>query len=181
MTLNANALQRVNVVGVSGCGKSTFARALATKLNIPYIEIDQLYWLPNWAEPNDDTFFPLVRQALSADKWVLDGNYDRTMPMKLERMTCWIWIDYSFTRNLFQVIGRTLKRNWRRQELWPNTGNRESLARTFSRHSIILWMLTSRKRTRERYFARQSDPRLAGVKHVHLRSPAEAKRFLDRL
>ncbi len=39
---------KLNVVGTSGSGKSTFSKALAEKLAIEHIEMDQIFWGPNW-------------------------------------------------------------------------------------------------------------------------------------
>lgn len=39
--------RRINVVGTSASGKSTFACALAAKLGLSYIELDNLFWLDN--------------------------------------------------------------------------------------------------------------------------------------
>ena len=73
---------RVNVIGTSGSGKSSFAKQLAGALRTPYLEMDRLYWKPNWQEPKDEELFPILEQALSGDAWVLDGNYTRTTHIK---------------------------------------------------------------------------------------------------
>lgn len=64
---------KINVVGTSGSGKSTVARQLAQKLAVPYIEMDKLYWRPNWQGASDDEFLHLVEQALVSAPagWVL--------------------------------------------------------------------------------------------------------------
>ena len=49
---------KINVVGTSGVGKSTLARRLAQELSLPYIEMDVLYWLPEWQGTPDDEFTP---------------------------------------------------------------------------------------------------------------------------
>lgn len=41
-------MKKVNVLGTSGSGKSTFAKALADKLNCAYVEMDGLFLLDNW-------------------------------------------------------------------------------------------------------------------------------------
>ncbi|MEX0941049.1 MAG: AAA family ATPase [Pseudomonadales bacterium] len=84
-------MKRINVVGVSGSGKSTFSRALAEAMGIPYIEMDDLFWQPDWQQPDDETFYATLRSALEPDVWVLDGNYARTMPIKWERADTVIW------------------------------------------------------------------------------------------
>lgn len=57
-------MQRINVVGTSASGKSTFARQLAQKLNLAYIELDDLLWLDNWQETPDAEFFQKIKDAM---------------------------------------------------------------------------------------------------------------------
>jgi adenylate kinase family enzyme len=45
---------KINVIGTSGSGKSTLAKQIATELAIPYIEMDRLYWRPDWQGTPDD-------------------------------------------------------------------------------------------------------------------------------
>ena len=45
---------RINVIGTSGSGKSSFSKRLAEKLDVPYIELDALHWKPNWTESTDE-------------------------------------------------------------------------------------------------------------------------------
>ena len=58
---------RINVIGTSGSGKSTLSKRIAEKLNIPYVEMDALFWKPNWTESSDEEFFPKVAQATSGE------------------------------------------------------------------------------------------------------------------
>lgn len=53
-------MQRINVVGTSASGKSTFARALAEKLGLAYIELDNLFWLDDWQQSADADFFAKI-------------------------------------------------------------------------------------------------------------------------
>lgn len=57
---------KINVVGTSGVGKSTLARRLAQELSLPYIEMDVLYWLPEWQGTPDDEFYAVGRRARRA-------------------------------------------------------------------------------------------------------------------
>jgi len=174
-----DAPRRINVIGTSGSGKSTFARRLAHQLDLPYVEMDALFWRPGWLESDDPSLFARLQRALSQPGWVLDGNYNRTTAMKWQRVEMIVWVDYSFARTLRQIVGRALRRTLSGEELWPGTGNRESLRRAFfSRDSVILWMLKSYRRNRRRYADLFADPRMAHVQRVHLRSPGAAEAFL---
>lgn len=173
-------LLRVNVVGNSGSGKSTFARQLATALGSEYVEMDFLFHGPNWTEPELGDFRERVRLALLADRWVLDGNYhSKTVDLKWRRATLVVWMDTSFVRNMWQAICRALNRCWTKKELWPNTGNRETFQSTFlSRDSMILWALKSYHPLRERYAAMCSDPRWSHLRFVRLRSKQDAAELI---
>jgi len=73
---------RINVIGTSGSGKSTFSKMLAKKMNVPYVEMDALHWKANWKESSDEELFNKLKNALSSEKWVLDGNYSKTEHIK---------------------------------------------------------------------------------------------------
>lgn len=175
-------LARVNVVGSSGSGKSTFSKLLAQRLGHPRIEMDQLFWEPNWKEPTDDVFFKKLETALDLPNWVLDGNYSRTLHIKWKKVTAVVWLDYSFPRVLFQALNRAIWRAIHGKELWPGTGNRDSFGRIFfSRGSIILWTLKMFPKMRRRYQVAMSDPTLAHIQFIRLKSHREAKKFLDSI
>ena len=99
-------MKRINVVGTSGSGsgKSTFSQVLANKLNYPYLEMDAMFWKPNWQGSTDEELFSTLKRKLADEHWVLDGNYNRTVPIKWERVDTVIWIDCSFARTLYQAV-----------------------------------------------------------------------------
>lgn len=169
---------RINIVGSSGSGKTTFGRQLAGVLGIPFIEMDALFWRPDWTEPQDEEFFPVLEAALQGDSWVLDGNYSRTTAIKWERVQAVVWLDYSFPRTLYQAVTRAVSRLVDKQELWPGTGNRETLGKLFSRDSIILFTISSFGRKRRRIQAAMESTEFSQIKFHRLRSPAQAAAFL---
>lgn len=172
-------MQRINVVGSSGSGKSTFAKRLSSTLEIPHIEMDRLYWKSYWQESNDKEFIDKLRSVLSQDSWVLDGNYSRTAPVKWQRADTVIWLDYSFTRTLYQALKRAFIRCYTKQELWGKEGTFETFRRSFfSKDSVVLWMITNHATIRERYlqvFEQQAYPKIT---FVQLKKPKEAEAFL---
>ncbi|WP_369818123.1 hypothetical protein [Acidovorax sp. Root219] len=66
---------RYVIVGTSGAGKSTFAAALAHATGSPHIELDALYWGPEWTAVPHEQFEARVRSATEGECWVADGNY----------------------------------------------------------------------------------------------------------
>ncbi|WP_428001083.1 hypothetical protein [Acidovorax sp.] len=66
---------RYVIVGTSGAGKSTFAAALVQATGCPHIELDALYWGPEWTAVPHEQFEARVRSATEGECWVADGNY----------------------------------------------------------------------------------------------------------
>lgn len=182
MSADDRQFKRFNVIGTSGSGKSTFSQQLADRLAIPYVQMDALFWGPNWYQSSDDELFPKVQQALNQDTWVLDGNYTRTIPIKWARVDCVIWLDYAFLRTVRQAVGRAVSRSISGHELWEGTGNRETFRKSFmSKDSIVLYTMQSHAKTRQRIRALMADPQHAGIRFVRLTSPKAANAFLDAL
>ena len=168
---------RINVLGTSGSGKSTFSKKLADKLNVPYVQLDELFWKPNWTESSDEEFFPKIEDALSPDEWVLDGNYRRSTPVKWKRVQMVVYLDLPFHTVLFRVIKRSLIRSFKNEELWA--GNRETFWKTFfTRDSIILWTLKMFHKNRKDYPKLFEKPEYSHIKFIRLRSTKEVDDFL---
>lgn len=175
-------MKKINVIGTSGSGKSTFSQLLAKKLNAKYIEMDLLYWQPNWQESNDNDFFEKLSTEIKSDSWVLDGNYSRSQSIKWKTADTIIWLDYGFFRTFYQVFFRSIKRAWNKNELWQGTGNRESFYKTFfHKNSIILWMLTNYHRNKLRYSVLMQNEAMKNKQFIRLKSPKEATYFLSEL
>jgi adenylate kinase family enzyme len=162
----------INVVGSSGSGKSPLAQPLATLLTRPYIELDALFWQPDWTPCPAPEFLARVERALSDPGWVLDGNYDRTRDIKWATVDVVIWLDLPVWRILCQVFARTLRRSLQREVLWA--GNRETLRKAlFSRDSILLWAITSLRPIRRRYRDVMADPRWQHIVFVQVQTQAD--------
>ena len=172
---------KINVVGTSGSGKSTFAKALGQTLNYPYIEMDALFWGKNWSMPEDEVFFKKLEQALQMNDWVLDGNYTRTTSIKWKEVDMVIWIDYSFLRTLFQAIHRAISRAITGEELWPGTGNREHFRTLFTKESIVLWSIKSYGKNKRNYTQIMKDPTYKHIQFIRLRNPRQRSAFLKSM
>ena len=169
--------RRINVVGTSGAGKTTFARALAARLGLPCVELDALNWEAGWVEADHAVFRERVAAATAPDAWVLDGNYSRVRDLVWAGADTLVWLDFPRSVITWRIVTRSLARIVRRTELWA--GNRERLRQLFGRDSIIWWSISTYARRRREY------PQLiAGFGHlevVRLRSPAAADRWLRTL
>jgi len=171
-------MRRINVIGTTGSGKTKVARDLATRLGVPHIELDALYWGPNWSAPSPEEFRARVTRALTGDAWVVDGNYSKVRDIVWTRADTLVWLDHSLPVILHQLLVRTVRRAITREPLWG--GNRERLSAVFfSRDSILLWALNTYRRHRHDYVILPQQPEYQHLNVVRLRSPEAARLWLD--
>lgn len=172
-------MRRVIVIGSSGAGKTTLAKQLSAKLNIPHVELDSLYHQANWQRASDQEFLASVKAATNGDSWVLCGNYYSRIGQEIwPQADTIIWCNYSFGRVFWQLLRRTLTRGVRRAELW--NGNRERLSALFTKDSIILWMLQTWKKQTVRYEEMFRNPPVPATL-IRLKNPKERQEFLANI
>lgn len=87
-------MERILVVGSPGSGKSTFSRALGELTDLPLIYLDRLFWNADKTTVENKVFDQRLEEAMaSTPKWIMDGNYGRTLEMRLERCTQVFFLD----------------------------------------------------------------------------------------
>lgn len=102
---------RILVVGCPGNGKTTFSKALAKQLDIPLIHLDKLFWKSGWQEKSKEEFDAELLEILKTNKWIIDGNYSRTLPLRLERAEIVYFMDYPTRICLWRVLKRVITRH----------------------------------------------------------------------
>lgn len=172
---------RVVVIGSSCAGKSTFAKALAATKNCSHIELDELYWGPNWTPRPQGEFLESVAQATSDNHWVASGNYSPARDILWGQATTIVWLNFSLPVLLWRGIKRTAIRTATRQVLFH--GNRESFKRSFfSKESILWWIISTFRRRRQEFEALRFTghfDHLHWLEAQHPRAAAEILRALQ--
>lgn len=109
MVYKGKNYQRIMVIGCSGSGKSTFSRALADKTGLPLIHLDAHWWRKNWTNVTKEEFDAWQENAVREPSWIIDGNYNRTLEMRLARAD--MVIDFRIPRRqcLTGVVKRYFK------------------------------------------------------------------------
>lgn len=170
-------MQRILVIGTTGSGKTTLARELGCLLDLPHAEQDAWNHLPGWQEAPLDEFRAQVDRFTAQDAWVMDGNYTKAQDISWPRADTAVWLDYAAPVVFRQLLTRTLTRMWTREELW--NGNHERWQTLFSRDGILVWFFKTHWKNRTRN--RQKLARHPHLDVVRLRSPAEMRRWLQRV
>jgi adenylate kinase family enzyme len=145
--------RRITVIGSTGSGKTTMARMLAERLDLPRVELDALHWGPNWTEEPDDLFRERTDLALRGDAWVVDGNYTVVRDIVWPRADTVVWLDYGLPVIMWRLTRRLFRRAVLKEEIWH--GNTESLRTHFmTKDSLYVWALQTYRPRRRKYPAR---------------------------
>ena len=143
-------------------------------LRLPVIHLDTHFWRSGWVEPTYEEWVEQLRGLLQRDRWVMDGNFGRTLEMRLEAADTVVFLDTPRWRCIVRVLRRVLRyRGKTRPDLAP--GCPEKLDWKF-----LMWIWVYRKRSR---------PKILGLrdrtKNTHhwevLASDREMDRFVESL
>ena len=167
---------RVSVIGCSGAGKTTFGRALAARLDAPFIELDSIFHGPHWTPLSEDEFRARVEPITAGETWVIDGNYGAVRPIVLARATTVVWLDFSRGRVMTRVIRRSVARAITRRELW--NGNKEDFRNFLEPDHPIWWAWSQHGRKRAEYAARFTQPEYANIDVNRFHTPRAAEEWL---
>jgi adenylate kinase family enzyme len=180
----ANTLRgcrRILVLGRTGSGKSTLARDLSAGLDVPHVELDALYFGPEFSTVPVDVLRGRTLAAIESDRWVTDGNKSVVRDLVWPRADTAIWLDYPMIVSLWRLGKRAL---WRTSDLQAKaaTGKTTELApQLVSAAKGVLTALRSHSGQRRRYLRLFAEEECRHLLVVRLRSPRAARRWLNRV
>ena len=87
-------MQKVLVIGCSGAGKSTFARRLRDITGLPLYYLDRLWHKADRTHITREEFDRVLAEWLARPAWIIDGDYSRTLPQRLEACDTVFFLDF---------------------------------------------------------------------------------------
>ena len=166
-------MERILIIGCGGAGKSTLARQLGEKTGLPVVHLDQLFWHPGWVESTKDEIDAKIMEELGKPQWIMDGNYNRTLPLRLQSCDTVIYLDFSRFACLFGVMKRVLTTYGTvRPDMAEGCPERFDL-------DFIKWVWNFNKTKRERYYRLLNEAE--GIEKIVLKNRRMVKRFLRSL
>lgn len=163
-------MERIMIIGCGGAGKSTLARQLGERLNLPVVHLDKLFWKPGWISVSREEFDRLHREALAEEKWILDGNFDRTMAERIRHCDTVIYLDFSRVACLMGVVKRILTTYG---TVRPDMG--EGCPERFDL-DFLKWVWNFNRNKRENTYRLLNETE--GVEKIVLKNRRAVKRFL---
>ena len=164
-------MKRILIIGSPGSGKSTLARKLSEKLGLPCVYLDRLFWKPYWTQTPQDEFDVILKEELEKDCWIIDGNYKRTLEMRLKYADTVIWLDYPRIICIWRVWNRQGKA---RPDMTENCIEKRD--RAFFEFLKYVWTFKNQQNRKIEELLRNSN-----VKTIVIHNNKELKNFIESI
>ncbi len=102
-------MERVLIIGSPGSGKSALARRLAAATGLPAVHLDRHFFSAGWIEPTPEAWQARVAELAAAPRWIMDGNYTDTLPVRLAAADTAIYLEFPAWLCLMRVVRRALR------------------------------------------------------------------------
>lgn len=86
--------RKIIVIGSPGAGKSTFSRKLRDLTGLPLYYLDMLWHKADKTNIAREEFDRKLNDIIVREKWIIDGNYQRTLEMRLKSCDTVFLLDF---------------------------------------------------------------------------------------
>jgi len=97
------------IIGSSGSGKTTLARKISKMRGLPIVHLDAQFWNKGWQPTPGELWRAKQHSLAAASRWIMDGNYDGSMEIRLDRADAVIFLDFKRFVCLLGVVKRWIK------------------------------------------------------------------------
>jgi len=167
-------MKKIILIGSGGSGKSTLARQLGEILKIKIYHLDALFWKPNWVGVPKGEQIKVQQDLVQQKEWIIDGNYNGTMDIRLHAADTIIFLDMPRTICIYRAFKRVLQY---RNKTRPDMG--EGCAERFS-YEFFKWIWDYPKTKKPKILAKLEQ--LSKEKEVIiLKSSKEVESFIEKV
>ena len=138
---------------------------------MPILHLDALFWKPGWVESERREFDAKVLAELEKPAWIIDGNYARTLPMRLEKCDTVIYLDFPALLCIFGVLKRVITTLGTVRPDMP-----EGCPERFD-WEFLKWVWNFNRNNREKTYAQLE--KLPAEKVIILKNRREVRKFLQ--
>ncbi|WCT54708.1 AAA family ATPase [Paenibacillus kyungheensis] len=163
-------MDRVIVIGCSGSGKSTLSQKLHKILQLPIIHLDRYYWQATEQGAWDQK----VTEFALTDRWIIDGNYSRTLDIRIERADVIVFLDMPRWLCMYRIVKRRIQYHGRtRPDLNEDCPEKLDIG-------FLKWVWNYRKRNRVKTLEKLEQVK-QHKKVVIIRNKKQLEELVDQL
>jgi adenylate kinase family enzyme len=161
-------VQKVAVVGCGGSGKTYVARQLGQILGVPVTHLDAVFYDDEWNELPREKFAAAQRDLVTRPAWVIDGNYNSTLEIRLRACDTVVFTDVSTITALRGILARQARHG---------AGHHGNGVHNRIHWGVIRYVASYRRRMRPQVLAKISQ-HAAHAEFIPLTSRRAARRWL---
>ncbi|RRD39311.1 AAA family ATPase [Leptotrichia sp. OH3620_COT-345] len=165
---------KIRIIGVSGTGKTYFARKLSDKLKIKYFELDNLQWENSsdiyGVKRNTEKRNTLFQEILKEKIWIMEGVYYKWCMESFKQADIIYILELPRKIYRFNIIKRFIKRKFKMEK-----GKKETLK---SLKELLKW---TDKFQKENFEDIKSIVKNYEEKTVFIKSYKEMKNILENI
>jgi adenylate kinase family enzyme len=162
-------MEKVAIVGCGGSGKSHLARQLGAVLDAPVSHLDAVYFDDDWNVLPMEKFAAAQRALVAEPRWVIDGNYNSTLPIRLEACDTVVLMDVSTPAAVWGILSRQLRHG---------AGHKGNGVHNRITWGVIKYAATYRRKMRPRVLAKIEEFAAGHAEVVLLTSRRRTRRWL---
>ncbi|MBT2662045.1 AAA family ATPase [Bacillus sp. ISL-45] len=162
---------KIHIIGSVASGKTTLARSLSTRYNLPHHELDNVVWqrtdtgdVRRGEKDRDDYLQSIIKE----DAWIIEGVHYEWVSKSFENADMIIFLDISYRKRIYRIIRRFVL-----QKLGLEKANYVPTFKMFRK--MFIW---------NRYFEEKSKQEIVAILGTHqnklciVREPAELEKNL---
>ncbi|MEU8526823.1 topology modulation protein [Streptomyces sp. NPDC048629] len=165
-------MKKVAIVGCGGSGKSYLARELGRILDAPVTHLDAAFYDDEWNERPMERFADLQRELVAQPRWVIDGNYNSTLQIRLEACDTVVLMDASTVAALYGIFSRQIRHG---------AGQQGNGVHNRINWGVIKYVATYRHKMRPRVMAKIGEFASGRADVVLLSSRRQTRRWLRKV
>ena len=165
-------MKKVTIVGCGGSGKSFLARELGRILDAPVTHLDAAFYDDEWNALPLDEFTALQRELVAQPRWVIDGNYNSTLQIRLDACDTVVLMDVSTVAALYGITSRQIRHG---------AGHKGNGVHNRINWGVIKYVATYRRKMRPRVMAKIGEFATGRAEVVLLSSRGQTRRWLRKV
>lgn len=170
-------MNKIAIFGGPGTGKTTLARELATRLDLPHTPLDEILFAPDGTLSLAE-FRDRAAAITDGDRWIVEGNFAKLADVTWHRADVLIWLDYRLALIVWRIVSRSLRQLTGRET--DTQAERLTWRRAFvDRRSLLRTAIRKYRHNRPRYIHQVEQTSALGVHVLRMRSTAQTCRWLD--
>ncbi|MFB6525424.1 topology modulation protein [Streptomyces sp. NPDC056399] len=165
-------MKKVAIVGCGGSGKSFLARELGGILDAPVTHLDAAFYDDEWNALPLDKFADLQRELVAQPRWVIDGNYNSTLQIRLDACDTVVLMDVSTVAALYGIFSRQIRHG---------AGHKGNGVHNRINWGVIKYVATYRRKMRPRVMSKIEEFASGRAEVVLLTSRGQTRRWLRKV